>query len=252
MCSDCLRMLVPAVLVAACSCSVKEERDRCPCVLALELSDLQVTPVMLNVKAGEYAHTEVVHRDTVVVLQVPKGEAAVSAVGGAMAEGDGSIRIPEGEEAPALYLFHTGLELSDEQLVLPVVLHKQFCRLELVFKGPPGYGPPFEAEVEGFQCGWLSDGTPMPGTFRKRLLPGPDGTTALRLPRQGDDSLLMHIVFSDRTVRTFALGQYIAATGYDWSAPDLADLTLTVDISVTSVTISTDAWTTTEEIELFL
>ena len=245
-------MLVPAVLVAACSCSVKEDRDRCPCVLALELSDLQVTPVMLNVKAGEYAHTEVVHRDTVVVLQVPKGEAAVSAVGGAMAEGDGSIRIPEGEEAPALYLFHTGLELSDEQLVLPVVLHKQFCRLELVFKGPPGYGPPFEAEVEGFQCGWLSDGTPMPGTFRKRLLPGPDGTTALRLPRQGDDSLLMHIVFSDRTVRTFALGQYIAATGYDWSAPDLADLTLTVDISVTSVTISTDAWTTTEEIELFL
>lgn len=252
MCSDCLRMLVPAVLVAACSCSVKEDRDRCPCVLALELSDLPVTPVMLNVKAGEYAHTEVVHRDTVVVLQVPKGEAAVSAVGGAMAEVDGSIRIPEGEEAPALYLFHTGLELSDEQLVLPVVLHKQFCRLDLLFQGPPGYGPPFEVEVEGFQCGWLSDGTPMPGTFRKRLLPGPDGTTALRLPRQGDDSLLMHIVFSDRTVRTFALGQYIAATGYDWSAPDLADLTLMVDISVTSVTISTDAWTTTEEIELFI
>ena len=62
----------------------------------------------------------------------------------------------------------------------------------------------------------------------------------------------MHIVFSDRTVRTFALGQYIAATGYDWSAPDLSDLTLTVDISVTSVTISTDTWTTMEEIELFI
>ena len=250
--SDCLRMLVPAVLAAACSCSVKEDRDRCPCVLALELSGLPVTPVVLSVEAGEFSHTEVVHRDTVVVLQVPKGVAAVSAVGGAIPEGDGGVRIPEGEQAPALFLFHAGLDLSAEQLVLPVVLHKQFCRLDLVFKGPPGYGPPFDVEVEGFRCGWLRDGTPMPGAFRKRLQPGPDGTATLRLPRQGDDSLLMHIVFSDQVVRTFALGQYIAATGYDWSAPDLDDLTLTVDISVTSVTISTDAWTTTEEIELFI
>ena len=252
MCSDCLRMLVPAFLVAACSCSVKEDRDRCPCVLALELSDLPVTPVMLKVEVGEFVHTEVVHRDTVVVLQVPKGKAAVSAVGGALPEGNGGVRIPEGEEAPALYLFHADTDLVSEQLVLPVILRKQFCRLDLVFKGPPGYGPPFEAEVEGFQCGWLRDGTPMPGAFRKRLLPGPDGTATLRLPRQGDDSLLMQVFFSDKVVRTFALGQYIAAAGYDWSAPDLDDLTLTVDISVTSVTISTDAWTRTEEIELFI
>ena len=62
----------------------------------------------------------------------------------------------------------------------------------------------------------------------------------------------MQVIFSDKVVRTFALGQYIAAAGYDWSAPDLDDLTLTVDISVTSVTISTDAWTMTEEIELFI
>ena len=62
----------------------------------------------------------------------------------------------------------------------------------------------------------------------------------------------MHIVFSDQVVRTFALGSYIAASGYDWSAPDLEDLTLHVDISVTSVTISTDLWSRTEDIELFI
>ena len=74
----------------------------------------------------------------------------------------------------------------------------------------------------------------------------------IRLPRQRDDSLLMHIVFSDQVVRTFALGNFMAAAGYDWSAADLEDLTLNVDVSVTSVTISTDAWTATEEIELFI
>jgi hypothetical protein len=62
----------------------------------------------------------------------------------------------------------------------------------------------------------------------------------------------MHIVFSDRIVRTFALGSYIAAAGYDWTAPDLEDLTLQVDISLTSVTFSTDLWSKTEEIDVFI
>ena len=61
----------------------------------------------------------------------------------------------------------------------------------------------------------------------------------------------MHIVFSDQVVRTFALGSYIAA-GYDWSAPDLEDLSLQVDISLTSVTISSDLWSRTEDIELWI
>ena len=106
--------------------------------------------------------------------------------------------------------------------------------------------------MEGFYGGWTPDGSPAPGPFSRRLLPGTDGRAVLRLPRQGDDSLLLHIVFSDQVVRTFALGTYIAGAGYDWTAPDLEDLTLTVDISLTSVTISSDLWTRTEEIELWI
>ena len=170
----------------------------------------------------------------------------------ALAEGDGSVRIPEGEEAPPLYLFHADVSTDAEQVVLPVTLHKQFCSLEMRFKGPSGYGPPFEVAVEGFYGGWEPDGSPAPGSFSRRLLPGADGRAVLRLPRQGDDSLLMHIVFSDQVVRTFALGSYIAAAGYDWNAPDLEDLSLQVDISLTSVTISTDLWSRTEDIELWI
>jgi hypothetical protein len=187
------------------------------------------------------------------VLPVPKGELAVSAVGGALAEGDGSVRIPVGEEAPALYLFHADVSTAAaEQMILPVLLHKQYCALELRFTGPPGYGPPFEVEVEGFVGGWLPDGSPSAGPFSRRLLPGADARATIRLPRQGDDSLLMHIVFSDQVVRTFALGSYIAAAGYDWTAQDLEDLTLQVDISLTSVKLSTDLWTLTEDIELWI
>ena len=236
-----LRILLPLLLMS--SCSVKENRAVCPCGLTLELAGLPVRPVVLSVVGEGYSWTEVVHADTVLVLPVPKGEVAVSAVGGALAEGDGSIRIPEGEEAPLLYLFHANVSTESEQVVLPVVLHKQFCTLALRFKGPPGYGPPFEVVVEGFYGGWAPDGSPAPGSFSRRLLPGSDGRAVLRLPRQGDDSLLMHIIFSDQVVRTFALGSYIAAAGYDWSAPDLEDLTLEMNLSVSELRFITGSWT---------
>ena len=245
-----LRILVSLLLLS--SCSIKENRAECPCALTLELTGLPVRPVVLGVAGEGFSLTEVIHADTVLVVPVPKGDLAVSAVGGALAEGDGSVRIPPGEEAPPLYLFHADVSTAAEQVVLPITLHKQFCTLELLFKGPPGYGPPFEVAVEGFYGGWQPDGSPLTGGYSRRLLPGSDGRAVLRLPRQGDDSLLMHIVFSDQIVRTFALGSYIAASGFDWSAPDLEDLTLHVGISLTSVTVSTDLWSRTEDIELFI
>ena len=245
-----LRILVPLLLLS--SCSIKENRAVCPCALTLELTSLPVSPVVLGVAGEGFSFTEVIHADTVLVVPVPKGDLAVSAVGGALTEGDGSVRIPEGEEAPPLYLFHADVSTEAEQVILPVSMHKQFCTLELFFSGPPGYGPPFEVAVEGFYGGWQADGSPLTGAFSRRLLPGSDGRAFLRLPRQGDDSLLMHIVFSDQIVRTFALGSYIAASGFDWAIPDLGDLTLHVDISLTSVTVSTDLWARTEDIELFI
>jgi hypothetical protein len=249
--SDRRAVVLFPVLLCAC-CSIWEDRAACPCALALEISDLPVDPAVVSVEGEGYTFLEVVHADTLMVLPVPKEELSVSVVGGALAEGDGSVRIAEGEEAPPLYLFHASVPAFDEQVTLPVLLRKQYCRLELLFSGPPGYGPPFEVQVEGSYDGWLRDGSPSEGPFSRRLLPGSDGRATLRLPRQGDDSLLMHIVFSDRIVRTFALGSYIAASGYDWSAPDLADLSLQVDISLTTVTISTDLWTKTEDLERWI
>ena len=245
-----LVLAVPALVVL--SCSVKENRSACPCTLLLEMYDLPVTPVVLNVEGEGYAHTQIVHADTVLALAVPKGVMSVSAVGGTLPDGDGCVRIPEGEQAPRLMLFHADVPTETEQVTLPVLLRKQFCSLELVFSGPPGFGPPFEVEVEGTVDGWFRDGRPSSGAFSFRLSPGEDGRCTVRLPRQEDDSLLMHVVFADEVIRTFALGTYIAASGYDWSAPDLDDVTLHVDISFTSVTLSTDLWTQTEEIELWI
>ena len=245
-------LFLPVLLSFLAACSIKEDRTACPCSLVLEISGLPVSPVLLEVKGEGCSITQSVHADTVLVLSVPKGKLTVSAVGGALAQPDGAVLIPLGEEAPPLWLFHADVPADVERVQLPVVLQKQYCTLELRFTGPPGYGPPFEVEVEGAADGWLQDGRPSEGSFVRRLSPGADGTAALRLPRQKDDSLLMHIVFSDRIVRSFALGSYMAAAGYDWSASGLDDLTLKVDISLTSVSLSSGLWSRTGDIELWI
>ena len=65
-----LGILLPVLLLS--SCSVKENRAKCPCALTLELTGLPVRPVVLGVAGEGYAFSEVVHADTVLVLPVPK------------------------------------------------------------------------------------------------------------------------------------------------------------------------------------
>ena len=112
-----LRILVPLLLLP--SCSIKENRAECPCALTLELTGLPVRPVVLGVAGEGFSLTEVIHADTVLVVPVPKGDLAVSAVGGALAEEDGSVRIPEGEEAPPLYLVHADVSWKTRAVALP-------------------------------------------------------------------------------------------------------------------------------------
>ena len=135
MSSDLLRVLVPVVLLAGCS--VKEDRSACPCTLVLDFSDLPVTPVMLSVEGEGCSVLQIVHADTLMTLSVPRTDLSVSVTGGALPDAAGSVRIPFGEEAPPLYLYHASVPSDAEQVVLPVYLRKQFCRLTLAFTGPP-------------------------------------------------------------------------------------------------------------------
>ena len=112
-----------------------------------------------------------------------------------------------------------------------------------------------------YGSGYYTSGSPVPGFFRCRPDPSPgqagktDWTACL--PRQRDDSLLLHICdlnAGEETppLRTFALGHIIAAAGYDWTAPDLEDLTLDLDFAASTLTLGTDRWTRTLSFEIIL
>ena len=42
--------------------------------------------------------------------------------------------------------------------------------------------------------------------------------------------------------KTFALGEYIVSSGYDWAAEELEDLTVTLDFQITYVKITVADW----------
>ena len=49
----------------------------------------------------------------------------------------------------------------------------------------------------------------------------------------------------DRVVRRFNLGALLLDAGYDWLAPDLEDLELSLELSVTAITFRSGLWSTT-------
>ena len=44
------------------------------------------------------------------------------------------------------------------------------------------------------------------------------------------------------SVKAFALGQYMAASGYDWDAPDLDDVTVILDYALTELRLVISGW----------
>ena len=117
-------------------------------------------------------------------------------------------------------------------------LRRHFCTLALEVVSPPGWTEPFRVEVRGSVDGWsLAADAPTAGPFSCTL----DRGFRCRLPRQRPgDELWLDVVMPESVVRTFSLGAVLSRSGYDWTAPDLADIGLKLDLSVTEIRLLTD------------
>lgn len=229
-----------AGLLALISCSVKENRMLCPCVLRIELQHLP-GPVNVQVAAGDHHATYSARQDTVMVVQVPKGKIRLTAVSGARLEEGCDLEIPYGFECPPVFLYSELVNTLCDSTSVDVRLNKHFCTLSLSFDGPEGWGEPYWAQIRGQVNGLDRDGRPVGGDFSCRL----DKGFTVRLPRQSpDEELWLDITMPDRVVRSFALGSYMLQAGYDWGVPDLEDLPLHLQLSVTELLLTSGLWKT--------
>lgn len=274
------------------SCSIKEDRDRCPCWMTVDLSDVAESRwkspevqsniehqdvikspesrsnvaenVLLRLRGNsdedavdyEYQVTEAVRVDVgALEYEVPRGSVGVSAVNPVR------LTIPVGEQMDSLYGFFKMYHTRCESVLCDVDLHKEFCTVSFTL-GKDGYTSPYDIEVWGNVAGvsvW--DLMPVQGDFRYAPVQK-NGVYQVRVPRQEDNSLEMVMLEISRQARNdngeipdqvghdgeravvdrLPLGEYIARSGYDWTAEDLADVNVALDLEMQQVMITVSGW----------
>ena len=276
------------------SCSIKEDRDGCPCWMTVDLSDVaesrqmslekrsnadyqSVTKspqsrqhiaesVVLRLRGNsdedavdyEYQVTEAVRVDVgALEYEVPRGLVGVSAVAlgrdfstplrsarndklKSGYEGD-QIRILVGEQMDSLYGFFKMYHTRCESVLCDVDLHKEFCTVSFTL-GDEGYSSPYDIEVWGNVAGVSAwDLIPVKGDFRYAPMQK-NGVYQVRVPRQVDNSLELVMLEDSEIVDRLPLGEYIVRSGYDWTAEDLADVNVALDLEMQQVMITVSGW----------
>lgn len=240
------------LIISATGCSVREDRDLCPCVLSLDFSgndsDMLEDGIFVMVRSSDKGVRFSV-RDTVTLPLwaevVPRTELRIVSVWPAASlsrvpeNGDGGqalVVIRPGEECPEVWMDSKKVYASGETECEKMTVHKNFCRLTVSVRNVSGAEFPYRMEIRGNVSGYDLDGQPMRGMFIS-----PVGES-VRIPRQLDTSLMLDVISEDDSCRSFAVGNYIAASGYDWTSPDLKDISMEIDYSETGLSFKIGAW----------
>ena len=266
-------------------CSVKEDRDLCPCTLVLEFpsEDAERLQDGVTVCMRGYSDDGFSLCDTLLAGQtasdgspdtisgkgsysyvVPKGDldlaVAYSADGlaGELNSSGRWIEIDEGRPCPSIWTCCDKVSARADRVTVPVRLHKNFCRIDIQVRDVDGEEFPFKLRVRGNVNGYGLDGKPARGAFlcdaerSETESTGSGHGYAVTVPRQTDDSLTLEIVTDDGVAKSFAIGNYIAASGYDWTSADLKDICLEIDYARSVISFTIDKWTHSEQFEVVI
>lgn len=245
--SKVLVSVVSAFIVAGCS--IKENRDECPCRLLLDFSEVDASVIwsadLLVMAQGGVVYAEEVGipvQDGPIQVDVPRTDLSVNVYAGNSVDpvpGEGMM-IPYGEQAPELYIHSSEIDTRKEMVREKVVMRKEHCVVSVKVSDSEGF--PFTLEVAGNVCGYDGSGLPVQGEF----MCGVDGNAVdgfrVVVPRQLDSSLELIVCDGTEVAKIFALGEYLESSGYDWTKEDLEDVTVWLDYSLTYVVLTVQGW----------
>ncbi len=232
-------------------CSVKEDRAACPLWLSNDMSQLlpYSSTAWSVIRHGEgLIREEVILRDghTLFGWPVPKGDVTASAYCGLEDRHlDGQrMTVPLGEQAP-LFLGSLHREtIYGEQMHVVTKANRQSARLNLHAVVPDGSAYPYELLIEGDICGTdLLTLSPVAGEFRHTVKLDGENRATLQLLRQTESSTLnLHIIDKAKIIESIPLGEWILKTGYDWSAEDLQDISMSFEQGRIEFTVIISDW----------
>ncbi len=235
-------------------CSLKEDRSGCPFRLVLDFSGVDTSVVrsanLFLVAEGGFAFDDELSAGdfrTGVDVAVPRErlDIGVWSAEGWGFSGDG-MSIPVGLDCPEVYFHLSSVEAEGEAVHDTVRMKKNHCVMSLRLSGL--VSEPVRIGILGKVDGYMRDGSPSMGEFYHEM--ELEGEGRVVLPRQVDNSLVMEVYDEAGVVRRFAVGEYIAESGYDWEDADLKDITLEMDVAVTGVRLLVQGCEDTFEFEI--
>lgn len=255
-------MKQPLLPLALClllpACSVKEDRRPCPCLLSVITTEA-FAPGSMEPEAGwrltVTGYTEagkiVEERFDAECVQdtleypVRKGSVLLSAhlVRGATRTVSGEeYRIPVGEQVEPFFASSETVDASGETVRCVLHPHKQFSNVYLYDRA--NRVNPFEGleiHLTGTVCGLdLRTLTPVSGPFRCAGTPVETEYgrgLCFRIPRQREDDLMLDFL-------DIPLGKLLFENGYDPSAEELPDFSVTIDSSLLTPGFQIASWET--------
>ena len=239
---------IVTVLLSMSACSVKEDRNPCPCLLELDISGPDRIPseavdIQISSPDGFVLRDTLDHwkEEGLYSVSVQRGELHVSVwSGGGRYVSEDGLRIPSGKECPRIYMHDSDVVAEGEYVREEVYMRKNHCVLTILSEGEDGGFS--DMVLKGNVAGYDKFGEPLHGDFEFAPDEGTEARYEAVLPRQTDDTLILEIVDPKGNHISFSLGRYIAASGYDWSAPELDDVTVTLDYALTEVRLNIDGW----------
>lgn len=252
---------------AFCSSCIKEDRSGCPCLLRMEFetSDgkLPEGRLLVSVTGESFSMTEVVapaELEGPLELEVPRTGVRVNIwsedAAPMVVDGDGLV-IPFGDDCPPVRMNSSLLDTDCECLGAKFTVLKNYCHLTVVMEdADEGY--PYDLSVSGNVDGYGLDGLPRHGRFCHYLPPsaspssgsGEQLTRDILLPRQSDSSLMLEISENASVLKTFAIGNYIAQSGYDWAGKELEDIVVRIDYACTRLEITVGDWKNSYDVDI--
>lgn len=254
-----LKVLICVISLIVCAgCSVKEDRAVCPCRFVLDFSEIdtaQIRSADMEMFSEDSLflkeHLETEDFEGEYAVSVPRRQLQLCVWSGREGyESDGGLRIPYGEEAPEVYFHSSSVDADCEQLREIVKMRKNYCRLTMIMRGEEVI--PISVSLVGNVDGYTRDGLPSSGKFRCSSEVGSDGVCSMVLPRQTDDTLVMELDDGSGVFKSFAIGEHIAESGYDWTTQDLDDITVELDFAVTHLTLVIQGWEKEHKFEVVI
>lgn len=235
------------IFIISFSCSLKEDRRVCPAILYLDFADKyeQSTSCLQILSDGVVVWEDSLTLDGSILnyaVSVPRKSIHVRVWAGAddLIRDEGLI-IPVGSDCPEVYMHDSDVAVTGEDAREVIKLRKNHCILTVKTENAAGF--PFGIHLSGDICGYTALGEPLEGEFYSPMRISDSGDLwEIILPRQKESSLMLHVSDDSGVVKSFALGQYLLSVGYDWSSPDLADVSVTLDYALTQIKIIIDGW----------